>query len=131
MDSNLTDSKFTLPGTKDVKLNEFQIWILVQMDVEDAKFPPYSSGHWSITPKHISRVVPQNILPQINLMEYIWTSLIHLKDHKLIDWNPQNFELKGLQGLLLEDRFNPDYIDPHDKSKEDIWKHDNMNFHNR
>jgi hypothetical protein len=126
MDSNSTDSKFMLPGRTGVRLNEFQIWILVQMGVEDARFPTYSSGHWSITPKQISRMVPPNILPQINSMEYVWTSLIRLKDLNFIDWNPHNFEMTGLLHP------NPLYyknMDPHDKGSERHWKHDNMNFH--
>jgi hypothetical protein len=126
MESNPTDSKFKLPGMEGVTLNEFQIWILVQMGVEDARFPSYSSGHWSITPKQISRTVPQRILPQINSMEYIWSSLIQLKDHNFIDWNPHNFEMTG---LLHADPLYYKNMDPHDKGTEPTWKHDNMNFH--
>ena len=118
-----------LPGRTDVRLNEFQIWILVQMGVEDARFPPYSSGHWSITPKQIARTVPRNILPKINSMEYIWTSLIQLKDHNFIDWNPHNFEFDLMGRLEYTDTPSHRDINPHDKTTERYWKHDDMNFH--
>lgn len=74
------EKKFTLPNLQGIELNEFEIWLLLQLGIEDSRYPPFSSGTWSLTPKHISRVVPRTIFPEINSMEYVWTSLIRLKD---------------------------------------------------